>query len=438
MRIHRHSRSGSALLILLVLMIVGGALMAGWLSVLGTQTNYVEQFEVASNHRIAYDNADAVAREYMLSQVLASSSAAGATVTLDGGWGSVTIPASTGTPLTSTVQPTVNHFNPGNGDGYTLDVSVQIDDGTGMPTAANRLYQAKSRSPILSGDLFIGDNPTLTPGADSSVSGSINVSDRTFLWVPNSPNTFSLTTSSYTGPATAQVTLHNSGGDTVLMSNFPFVKLTSGYVNGAPSYAGNIDVVRNSSGINSLYAKVTEGTYIDVDGSAVQSSQGVSSDGAGNVTINLLDNDLTNVFVEKNVTSLTLTGQSTDTDYETAGNQAAILILVNQSSGNLTSVQLTNRNNRKLVFAVKKSTASTLAFSAPQASSGVWRSIFTIENTPTTWTIPAGQTLSLEGGIQSDRAVSATGGGISISIESDPKLLERYTARDGWVEGYDK
>jgi hypothetical protein len=91
-----------------------------------------------------------------------------------------------------------------------------------------------------------------------------------------------------------------------------------------------------------------------------------------------------------------------------------------------------------MVFAIKKSSGTTLAFSAPQASSGGWRSIFTIENTPTTWTIPAGQTLSLEGGIQSDRAVTVSGGGISISIESDPKLLERYTARDGWVEGYDE
>jgi hypothetical protein len=438
MRTRRHSQSGSALLILLVLLILGAALTASWLSLMTAQTNYVAESEVASNHRIAYNNAAAVAREYMLSQVLAGNGASGVSVTLDGGWGSVIIPASTGTPLTSTVQPTVNHFNPGNGDGYTLDVSVRINDGTGMPSTANRIYQAKSRSPILSGDLFIGDKPTLTPGAGSSVSGTIYVSDRTFLWMPNSPNTFSITTYSYTGPATAQVTLHNSNGDTVLMSNFPFVPLTSGYVNGAPSYAGNIDVVRNSSGINSLYAKVTAGTYIDVDGSVNQTSQGVSSDGAGHVTINLLDDTLTNVFIDKNVTSLTLTGQSTDTDYTTAGDEAAILILVNQSPGDLTSVQMTNRNARKLVLAVKKSSGTTLALSAPQASSGVWRSIFTLENTPTTWTIPAGQTLSLEGGIQSDRAVTVSGGGISISIESDPKLLERYTARDGWVEGYDE
>jgi hypothetical protein len=438
MRTRRHSQSASALLILLVLLILGGALTASWLSLMTAQTTYVAESEIASNHRIAYNNAAAVAREYMLSQVLAASNASGATVTLSGGWGSVIIPASVGTPLTSTDQPTVNHFNPGNGDGYSFDVGVRIDDGTGMPSTANRLYQAKSRSPILSGDLFIGDKPTLTSGANSSVSGTIYVSDRTFLWMPNSPNAFSLTTYSYTGPATAQVTLHNSSGATVLMSNFPFVPLTSGYVNGAPSYAGNIDVVSNTSGINSLYAKVIAGTYIDVDGSKTQSSQGVSSNGSGAVTINLLDDTLTNVFIDKNVTSLTLTGQSTDTDYTTAGDEAAILVLVNESAGDLTSLQLTNRNARKLVIAVKKSSGGTLAISAPQASSGGWRSIFTIENTPTTWTIPAGQTLSLEGGIQSDRAVTVSGGGISISIESDPKLLERYTARDGWVEGYDE
>ncbi len=94
--------------------------------------------------------------------------------------------------------------------------------------STSRLYQAKSRSPVLSGDLFIGEKPTLSPGASSSVSGSMDVvNGRTLLWMPNSPNTFSMTTQSYTAPADATVVLHDSSGSTLLMSNFPFVPVTS-------------------------------------------------------------------------------------------------------------------------------------------------------------------------------------------------------------------
>jgi hypothetical protein len=440
------SQNGGALLVVLVALLLSAAVVGGWMSVCTAQINYSLALEQASNRRIAFANADAVARQYVLRNVLAASSAAGADVTLDGG-GRVVVAASTGTPLTSTTRATYNHFNPGNGDGYTFDVSAQIDDGSGLPATANRLYQAKSRSPVLSGDLFIGERPTLVPSANSSVSGSLNVvNGRTMLWMPNSPNSFSLTTQSYTAPAGAQVVLSNSSGSQLLMSNFPFVPVTSGQTtNGSTSYVGAIDVIHNTSGINSLRAKIEgDADTTNVDGSVATTTAttpGITCDGAGTVTLDLHEPLLRNVLITGNVSTLILQGQSSASDYTEADTFAAMLVLVDQtaaSTRDLTAVQMTQRSARKLVLAIKKTTGTTVNVSVPNAGTGPWRAILTLENTPTSWTLAGGATQSLQGGIQTDRAVAVPGGALSITWETAPALLERLTARDGWVEGYDQ
>jgi len=433
--------------VVLVALLLSAAVVGGWMSVCTAQINYGRALEQASNRRIAFTNADAVARQYMLNKVLAATSAAGADVTLDGG-GRLVVAASTGTPLTSTTPATYNHFNPGNGAGYTSDVSAQIDDGSGLPAIANRLYQAKSRSPVLSGDLFIGERPTLVPSANSSVSGSLDVvNGRTMLWMPNSPNSFSLTTQSYTAPAGAQIVLRNSSGSQLLMSNFPFVPVTSGQTtNGSISYAGALDVIHNTSGINSLRAKI-EGNSdtTTVDGTlatTTATTPGITCNGTGTVTIDLADPYLRNVLITGNVSTLILQGQSTADDYAYAdSSERAILVLVDQTttSPDLTTVQMTQRNARRLVLAIKKTTGTAAVnFDVPNAGTGSWRAILTLENTPVTWTLAGGATQSLVGGVQTDRAMAVPSGALSISWETAPEYLEQFTARDGWVEGYDK
>jgi hypothetical protein len=90
------------------------------------------------------------------------------------------------------------------------------------------------------------------------------------------------------------------------------------------------------------------------------------------------------------------------------------------------------------VLAIKKTTGTTVNVSVPNAGTGPWRAILTLENTPISWTLAGGATQSLQGGIQTDRAVAVPGGALSITWETAPALLERLTARDGWVEGYDQ
>ncbi len=102
------------MLVVLVALLLSAAIVGGWVSVSTAQINYVRALEQASDRRIAFANADAVARQYMLNYVLAGSQAPGADVTLEDGT-RVTIASSSGTPLASITTATVNHFNPGNG-----------------------------------------------------------------------------------------------------------------------------------------------------------------------------------------------------------------------------------------------------------------------------------------------------------------------------------
>jgi hypothetical protein len=450
------SQSGGALLVVIVVLLISAAIVAGWLAVTATQAKATEVFEEASNHRIAFANADAAARQYMLNSVVATSSAPGVDVTLDDG-SRIVMAASSTEPFSTTGKAAgYNHFNPGNGDGYTVDVAGVIYDGRmdtdgTTPLTTTRLYEAKSRSPVLSGDLFIGEKPTLSPGASSSVSGSMDIVDgRTLLWAPNSPNTFSMTTQNYTAPADATVVLHDSSGSTLLMSNFPFVPVTSGQVGGAPSYSGYFDVIHNTSGINSLEAKILEGTYTSVDGSVATTpdvTPGITCDGSGTVTLQLcnnsgsLANELGNVLLTGNVSTLILQGQSSDADYTTADSEEAVLVLLDQtasSTRDLATVQMTERNSRRIVLAIKKSTAAAVNFDVPNAGAGAWRAILTLENTPITWTLAGGATQTLAGGIQTDSSVSVPAGALSINWETTPAKLDRLTARDGWVEGYDQ
>jgi hypothetical protein len=434
------SQDGGALLVVLVALLVSAAIVAGWVAVSATQANYVLALEQASDRRIACEGADAVARQYMLNHVLATAGSPGLDVTLDTGM-HVVVASSTATPFTSATLAAVNHFNPGNGEGYTLDIAATISDGDGL--SETRLYQAKSRSPVLSGDLFIGELPTITQGADSSVSGSVNVvNGRTLLWKPNPPNTFSLTTQSYTAPADSTVLLHNSAGDGLLMSNFPFIPVTSGQWNNAPSYNGYFDVIHNQSGINSLRAKI-EGvsSTATVNGSVATTpatTPGVTCNGTGTVTLDLLDHDLRSVLITSNVSTLILQGQSSAADYAEAENLPALLVLVDQTAGDLTTVQMTQRSARKIVLAIKKASGTTVNFSVPDAGTGPWHAILTLENTPIAWTLAGGATQVLQGGIQTDRAMAVPAGALSITWETVPANLDQLTARDGWVEGYNQ
>ncbi len=270
-----------------------------------------------------------------------------------------------------------NHFNPGNGDAYTYDISVAMTAG-GEPFT--RLLQAKSRSAVLAA------TPLWLGAQAGTVTGTIATGGETLIWVPD--GTYSVASATFALAAQPAGGLLDLDGDDIGPSNFPFVPMTGSEIGGVPSYLGALNVVNNESQVNSLalvaISSAPNGVQT-ISGSSPSETDGVTCDGAGNVEIDLLEAGLGNVVITAGVTRLRLVGQTTEADQIAAGNAAAILIVVLDAT-NLAQIDLERANLRKVVLAIKKPGvgAGTLV-NFPQAGTGAWRIVLTVENTPVTF-----------------------------------------------------
>ncbi len=444
----RRSESGAVLAMMLIVILVGAAITAGWVAVMSAEARYVETFADAAKRRIAVGNATGLARQHLLTNFLTKRLTNEAAVTADvgDGWGSITIPGVSVTPPAPPLVPLDsvttadgwNHFNPANGDGYAVTVPVEISAGGSTGT---RYFLARSRSSALAGSVLISNKPYLSPAATVSV-GSLAVGGQSLLWQPNSPNGYSLTTESFNAPSLPIPTLSlmNSAGTSLAVSNFPFVPLTSGDVGGVASFDGKMDAIANGSGTNSLAVKAAGA--VSITGLSGTTANGVTSDGAGTVTINLTHPELDNVVIVGETNRIVFEGQSNLAQETYAGNQIAVLVVVIQPVGqptdpstglpmDLANVDFKLTNNRKFVFGIwKASGIDPVNFNFLQA--GKWRGIFSLENCAATINVPGSK--NLQGGIQSDRSITTVGGTLAITTEPDPKLLDRLTTRDGWIE----
>jgi len=422
------------MVLVLLLIAVASVIIAGWISVISARSNMVEQMTAASQRRIAYENSRALSQEFMLERVLPSTSGAAFSYSLSGSWGGISVPAWGSAPLLSVQKAAgYNHFNPGNGDGYTLDLSLTLFNGDNNPS---RKFQIKSRSPAFAGELLTAQVPTLSPGSTLAI-GALAAGGPAFIWSPNLSMNF--TASSYTAPeGSATVTFHNSSGSTLLMNNLALPRQIANPRSwGLAYFGGQFDAINNTNlAANSSYNKAMTGSVTTVSGTSVSSTNGVTCDGAGNVTIVLNTMSLGNVYIHDEVSSLTLTGQSSPSD-AAADDLPAILILVDQlptSSRDLTSVTLSQHNSRRLDLAIKKeSSAGNLPITF-STSSATWRMLLECENTPVAFTAPG--VVTLKGGIRSDRTLALSSGSLQISRESDPKYLERLATRTAWVESF--
>jgi hypothetical protein len=435
------------MILALLLIAVAGVLTAGWVVLVTARSSMVEQTAAASQRRIALENSKALAQEFMLERVLPSSSGSAfsyPTDPADSAWGGISVQAWSGAPLLSLQKVAgVNHFNPGNGDGYTLNVSATLQNGDDNPA---RTYQVKSRSPLLAGTLLSSQTPTLASGASISI-GSLTVAGAAFVWTPNVSMSF--TANSVSAPAGAGTfSFTNSAGSVLAMNNLALPRqIANPRSGGAAFYTGQLDAIHNTnSAANSSQAKTGGGAT--VDGSTASSSNGIVCDGAGHVTITLSDPQLGNVstpgggstvYIPGGISTLTLEGQAT------IGNAAAaalssVLIVVDQpaldpadpNSRDLATITLNQHNSRRLDLAVKKTSGGlAVHFSTTSAT---WRLLLELENTPVAFT--AAGIATVQGGIRSDRALTLSGGGVRLTPEPDPKFLERLATRTAWIESY--
>jgi hypothetical protein len=386
----------------------------------------------ATQRRIAYENSRALAQEFLLESVLPSTSGSAFSYDLsDPAWGGIVVPAWSSAPMLSTAKsPGVNFFAPGNGDGYYFSLAITLHDREADDDIyPSRTFAIMSRSPLLSDTLLTSQRPTLDTSASVALSG-MNAAGAAFLWTY--PTSAGFTANSYSTPGSVSAfSVVNSAGTTVLQSNLALPRQIANPLTSGSFYDGQFDALDNSDpAANSSFTKAAVAA---VDGATVDAddTDGVTCDGSGHVTITLDKPALGNVLITGGVTTLTLTGQSS------AGNVAAddlpaILVLIDQTSGSLPAITLSQHNNRRLVLGVKTTSASgTLALNFT-TTSATWRLLLELENTPATLTTSG--IVTLQGGIRSDRSVTLSGGTVSLTLESDPKYLERLATRTAWIE----
>ncbi len=436
----KHSQRGTVLVYALIVIAAGAVLLTGWIHVLAARAQFTEQMSAAMTRRATLANSKLFASQYLLQYVLSGSYTGAVSASLGDGSASFSLtgPASgqpAWVPLESVgVSAAVNSFSPGAGGGYTVDFAATLSDGTNdIPWN----FQARTRSPIYAHDLMTSQRPTVNASSQIIITSGLRISENTVIWRPNSPNAFSLTTLTYQTPTTfPSVSLLNNSGQATVMSNFAFLPVTSG-----SGYDGSISVVNPTvtTAPNSLVYRALSASHIQVDGRADSDETGVTSDGEGLITIDLLEPGLNVVYIVGGASTIRLQGQSSAAELTQADDRPSILIVYLQdvSAGyDLSRIELTGQNNRRIYLAMKKNTGTAVTVASLTAGNPLfWRLGGVFENMPLAFSL-AGGSLELRGGLRSDQSISVTGGTIAVTRETDPKMLERYADRLAWLENY--
>jgi len=434
----KHSESGTVLVYALIVIAAAAVLLTGWLNILAARMQFTEQTAAAMTRRATLANSRLLASQYVLQNVLSGSQAIATSGTFAGASFSLSGPASgqpAWVPLESvTFSGATNAFAPGAGGGYTIDLTASLSDGV---STYSWLFQARSRSPIFAHDLFTSQRPTVNASSQVIVSSGLSVSENAVIWRPNSPNAFSVTTLSYQTPTTLpSVSLLNSFGVAVTMLDFAFLPVTSG-----AGFDGSISVVNPTvtTAPNSLVNRAISSPHVEADGQQTSSSSGTTSDGAGVVTIDLLDPGLNIVYIVGGASTIHLKGQASATELTQADDRPAVLLVYLQdvsAAYDLSRIELEGQNNRRIYLAIKKNTGTAVTVAALSSGSPLsWRMAGVFENTPIAFSLVGGS-LQLHGGLRSDQSISVTGGTVSFLRETDPKLLERYADRVAWLETF--
>lgn len=465
--------NGSAMLVSLMIMGVATMGIAAWISIINGRTTYTETMEDAMKRRVAHENSRALAEEYMYLVAANEDDGVAVTATIDSGdTAKVQISGWTGGAFESVIQPGgVNRSGMANGHkfldrnyvGYVRYYDVALGNGDHEVT---RSFQLRSRSPIFYGDLVTLNRPTITPGdpsdPDIRFRGNVHVHGRTVLWRPDMIDIRSDTkfrskeyvrmSENFIDYPIKNLPAGSGGEDRIRASNFPFSPITAGPADGGLGFDGKLSTVENTtSSLNSLVDRLGTAPIV-ADGMTASSNRGVVSNGSGTISIDLNDEFLTNVLIQNDTSRIILNGQGiTDaTAYAEAGDRAAILIVIIQdpsTSRNLDQIQLTNRNNRRVVVAVKKTIGPAdnsswlrTEFRFMNADQNpAWRLIAVGENTEIRMTHQQNGSVTVYGGVRTDRGFYCSNSGskeIFLRREDDPKLLERLIDRNVWLESY--
>jgi len=288
--ISRRNRTshGGTLAIALIMTMLGGLFMAGWVSLMSARSAQARGIEYAAKRRLSLENSRALARQYGYTEWLRTTSTVNPnlTTTMTGQWGALDTYSGInnsqpfGMPLV-TSYPETGYYNtvfPFNHSGFRPGPSFVSLNRTVRPSSsANHLDPfsiylfGKSAPPSFAGDCFVVYRKPATRAGEINLSSNLYIDGRLVIRDPRSFNPSTTVDSRVPQRILTRCkSLHVQKRDDLnplsgttltglaaIPSNLPAVSSTNGYANVADTtaaYEGDLNVVENANHpANSLF-----------------------------------------------------------------------------------------------------------------------------------------------------------------------------------------
>jgi hypothetical protein len=421
--------------------ILGGTLvLAGWAQMLATRATYATMTEEGQKRRIAMANGRALARQYVLNQMPAAASFLGTNYSLANGWGGFDVSVPPVNQWTNTNFTIGNPFNPISDSSFVAVTPGHISNSAETNTWT---FLIRSRSPVLAGFPAVFHAPTLT----SDTNQFTNVTTYKIYWtnlvgLPNSPDipfTSGATasgpgTNAYVGYFASPLNTNNSYIEVTTQTNA--LSITNYNTNGATFVSTNA-----GPNTNTLITNYTGGSLTVVLNST-------------NTTANALlryqvANSMTNVYSTTNVAGSKTyirrysNGLATNLTLVASTATNTLHLIADANNTNLTALTLRGTNNTRRVYFYRNSSRDLTLRTESRATNYTWWMGVTAVNTNADLIITAPtntRSLTLTGGIRTDRTITVTGQLTIISNSVSPisgtntANIETIADRILWLE----
>lgn len=436
---------GTIMVFALVVILVGTLVLAGWAQMMATAALHPSSVAEGVKNRIALENGQALARQYLLVSLPSGATLSNApwqASISNGAWGgcSVNNAASFWTSVTNVEG---NPFSPFGGFSFLKTDLVSISNNFQTNTWK---YSIKSRSP-----LFIGFPAVLHFPVNTGASSFNWITNKTVIYwtdvMTNRPNsaemvafpftsgTNATNANAYTGTFAAP--LSTFGADTNIASSY--ITYTNYYTNSAVQYSNSSSP--NYPGVGTNYNYYYSGGRVDVLIDTPQTEPVIRHSDIPNTmpgeyrTTNYqnVGGGVTNTIIRR-YTSMQVTNMSLAASALTN----ALHIVLTNGNTNLSTITLTNTNNaRQIYLNVQRSSTNLQIRTATTTNSYVWKLAIS-STTPLNMTnLPSGsgRSLTLVGGIRTDQLVT-TNGTLKITADTNSSAeAEAIADRILWIEG---
>lgn len=468
---HRRLRClGGTAIVALIIVGMGSIGMTALISLVHARGMQIEASQEGFLRRIRELNGRQLAKEYVYHQVMPNSSGAGETIELsfddgdsdpsDDNWARIVVSSWNTSAFSATALGLANPVGPGAASNpfeapVTITVLGNVTSSGAFDTAKQPeafQFRVCGKNPALTGTVLgvhrsaTGSNEVRSVG---NVNESIKARGAAYVWESASPtgNAYNFeaeragTSNPESGGADYKISGLDVSGSSDLLApaNAPYTPLINSFGSGVAN-DGTLSVIWGA-GPNSLQTTATNGGAMIADPLVVSSSNGVSSDGAGAIFIDLNDPSLPHVLVAEGANAIKLIGQADATQEVAASTMSPVIIAIKDSTNpaaiipdpDVAIIECAGNNTRPLIVGIVKDLPEPMVL---QFAGTRWRMIFFAEETITT-VDTLGLDVTLEGGVFTNRDfIHNDSGSLQIVKEDDPGPLESIAPRWVWVESY--